>query len=105
MMNTYNQQFYPMGMDQQNAAPVFQNISAQQQNMQNLMGQGQKLAGQSLMPADQQYDPKQLAQGLRNMGQTVNAYMPYTQNNLANQYGTDPYSETTRMLAMQERGM
>jgi hypothetical protein len=106
-MNTYNQyqKFYPMGMDQQTVAPVFQNNAAQQQNFQGLMGQGQKLAGQSLLPAEDQYDPKQLAQGLRNMGQTVNAYMPYTQNDLAKQYGTDPYSETTRMLAMQERGM
>lgn len=105
MMNTYNQQFYPMGMDQQNASPVFQNISAQQQNQQSLMNQGKNLAGQALLPADQQYDPKQLAQGLRNMGQTINAYMPSTQNELASQYGTDPYSETTRMIAMQQRGM
>jgi len=94
-----------MGMDQQNTAPVFQNNAAQQQNLQGLMGQGQNLAGQALMPADMQYDPKQLAQGLRNMGETINAYIPNTQNELANQYGTDPYSETTRMLAMQQRGM
>ena len=106
-MNTYNQyqKFYPMGMDQQNTAPVFQNNSAQQQNMQSLMGQNQNLGGQALMSADMQYDPKQLAQGLRNMGQTVNAMMPYTQNAMSNQYGTDPYSEQSRMLAMQERGM
>lgn len=93
-----------MGMTQDAPQPVFQNTSAQQQTMQGLMGQGQKLAGQSLMPADMQYDPKQLAQGLRNMGQTVNVMMPYTQNAMADQYGTEPYSEQSRMLAMQERG-
>ena len=94
-----------MGMTQDAPQPVFQNTSAQQQTMQGLMGQGQTLAGQALMPADMQYDPKQLAQGLRNMGQTVNAMLPSTQNELATQYGTDPYSETTRMIAMQQRGM
>lgn len=91
-------------MTQDAPQPVFQNTSAQQQNMQGLMGQSQNLAGQALLPADMQYDPKQLAQGLRNMGQTVNAMMPYTQNAMVDQYGTDPYSEQSRMLAMQERG-
>lgn len=94
-----------MGMTQDAPQPVFQNTSAQQQTMQGLMGQGQKLAGQAFMPADMQYDPKQLAQGLRNMGETLNAYSPWQQNAMADQYGTDPYSEQSRMLAMQERGM
>jgi len=84
--------------------PFYQDVGSQQKSFQNLMGQGQKLAGQALLPADQQYDPKQLAQGLRNMGQTINAYAPWTQNTLASQYGTDPYSEQSRMLALQERG-
>lgn len=84
--------------------PVYQNISAQQKNSQNLMGEGQKLAGQALLPADMQYDPKQMASALRNMGQTLNAYSPWQQTATANQYGTDPYSEQSRMLAMQERG-
>ena len=105
MMNNPYQNLYPLSMGQQSSDPVFQNTSAQQQNMQNLMGQGQKLAGQALLPADQQYDPKQLAQGLRNMGQTLNAYSPWQQTAISEQYGTDPYSEQSRMLAMQERGM
>ena len=94
-----------MGMDQQVAAPVFQNASAQQQNMQGLMGQGQKLTGQALLPADMQYNPKEMAGALRNMGETLNAYSPWQQVNMSEQYGTDPYSEQSRMLAMQERGM
>jgi hypothetical protein len=106
-MNSYNQyqKFYPMGMNQQNTAPVFQNASAQQQNMQGLMGQNQNLGGQALLSADMQYDPKQMAGALRNMGETLNAYSPWQQSNMAEQYGTDPYSEQSRMLAMQERGM
>ena len=94
-----------MGMDQQVAAPVFQNASAQQQNMQSLMGQGQKLTGQAILPADMQYNPKEMAGALRNMGETLNAYSPWQQVNMSEQYGTDPYSEQSRMLAMQERGM
>ena len=85
-------------------SPFYQDIGSQQKSFQNLMGQGQKLAGQALLPADQQYDPKQLAQGLRNLGQTLNVYSPWQQTATANQYGTDPYSEQSRMLAMQERG-
>lgn len=85
-------------------SPVYQNISAQQQGFQNLMNQGQKLAGQALLPADMQYDPKQMASALRNIGQTLNAYSPWQQTAISNQYGTDPYSEQSRMIAMQERG-
>lgn len=94
-----------MGMDQQPINPVFQNASAQQQNMQSLMGQGQKLTSQAILPADMQYNPKEMAGALRNMGETINAYSPWQQTALAEKYGTDPYSETTRMIAMQERGM
>jgi len=106
-MNTYNQyqKYYPMAMDQQNTAPVFQNIAAQQQNQQGLLNQGSQLAGQALLPADQQYNPKEMASALRNMGETINAYSPWQQVSTADQYGTDPYSEQSRMLAMQERGM
>jgi hypothetical protein len=105
-MNTYNQyqKYYPMAMGEQNTAPVFQNTSAQQQNMQGLMAQNQKLGSQSLLPADMQYNPKEMANALRNMGETINAYSPWQQTNMSEQYGTDPYSEQSRMLAMQERG-
>lgn len=94
-----------MAMGEQNTAPVFQNASAQQQNMQSLMNQGQKMTGQALLPADMQYNPKEMASALRNMGETINAYSPWQQVNMSEQYGTDPYSEQSRMLAMQERGM
>jgi hypothetical protein len=106
-MNSYGQyqKYYPMAMDQQNTAPVFQNAAAQQQNQQGLLNQGTQFANQALLPADQQYDPKQMAAALKNMGETVNAYSPWQQTNMSEQYGTDPYSEQSRMLAMQERGM
>lgn len=96
--------YIPM-QELQGMQPVFQNASAQQQNQQGLMKQGNQFAGQALLPADQQYDPKQMANALRNTGETLNAYAPWTQVNMAEQYGTDPYSEQSRMLAMQERGM
>ena len=94
-----------MAMGEQNTAPVFQNATAQQQNMQGLMSQNQKLGSQALLPADMQYNPQQMANALRNMGETINAYSPWQQNSMSEQYGTDPYSEQSRMLAMQERGM
>ena len=89
----------------QGMQPVFQNATAQQQNQQGLLNQGTQFAGQALLPADQQYDPKQMAAALKNMGEVANAYSPWQQTNMSEQYGTDPYSEQSRMLAMQERGM
>jgi hypothetical protein len=34
----------------------------------------------------------------------LNTYNPLTQYSISQQYGTDPYSQTSRMLAAQERG-
>ena len=96
--------YIPM-QDLQGIQPVFQNASAQQQNQQGLLKQGNQFASQALLPADQQYNPKEMANALRSMGETANAYAPWTQVEMSNQYGTDPYSEQSRMLAMQERGM
>jgi hypothetical protein len=35
----------------------------------------------------------------------LGTYNPLTQYSISQQYGTDPYSQTSRMLAAQERGL
>ena len=82
------------------------NISSQNQSIQQLLQQGSQLANANLGgQTDTSFNGKQMANALRNLGQTANAYAPWTQSNIASNYGTDPYSEQSRMLAMQERGM
>jgi hypothetical protein len=55
-------------------------------------------------------DALSLAKALRgnnilgNVMDTTNAYMPWTQMSIGNEYGTSPYSEQSRMLAMQQKG-
>lgn len=95
---------------------VAPNLSQQQGFQQQALGQMGQLASQAGMPAKSfsVSSPISLANALRNQGsiggwipdamQTTNAFMPWTQMSVANQYGTDPYSEQSRMLAMQERG-
>lgn len=79
-----------------------------QQAMQQ-MAQLASQAGQSA-PSANSINALSLAKALRgsnavsNGVDTANAFMPWTQMNIGNQYGTDPYSEQSRMLAMQERG-
>lgn len=91
--------------------PFFQNFSAQQQGVQQAMQQGNQLAQNALTGQQGGFDPIKMAQALRGDRsltqdlQTVNALAPWTQLNTASQYGTDPYSEQSRMLSMQERGM
>ena len=98
--------------------PVFQNI-AQQQAMQNMaMQQGQGLtqaAGQigqggnnnmalaamlrkGDKPTQDQINAKDAQMG------GLSTYNPMTQFSVSQQYGTDPYSQSSRMLAAQERG-
>ena len=94
------------GATQGNLTPYQQNISSQNQSLQQLLQQGNQLANANLGGGSMgKIDPSQLASALRNLGQTANAYSPWTQSSVANTYGTDPYSEQSRMLAMQERGM
>lgn len=91
--------------------PFFQNTAAQQQGVQLATQQGNELAQNALTGQQGGFDPIKMAQALRGDRslsqdlQTANAYAPWTQMNMSNQYGTDPYSEQSRMLAMQERGM
>ena len=108
----------PQTQDLGGLNPVFQNI-AQQQAMQNMaMQQGQALtqqAGQTAQGGGM--NPLAMAMALRKQPnqQDINAkdvqmggmgtYNPYTQYNISQQYGTDPYSQQSRMLAAQESGM
>lgn len=107
MPNPYIQFPDVYGATQGNLTPYQQNIATQNQSIQQLLQQGNQLSNTALSAskAPGQIDPSQLASALRNLGQTANAYSPWTQSSVANTYGTDPYSEQSRMLAMQERGM
>jgi hypothetical protein len=98
--------------------PAFQNIGLQQANQNAAMQQGQALtqaAGQTgqgggmnpmMMAAMLRKDkPDQAAVNAKDaqMG-GLSTYNPMTQYGVSQQYGTDPYSQTSRMIAAQERG-
>jgi hypothetical protein len=98
--------------------PYFQNIAGQQANQNAVMQQSQALtqaAGQTGQQSGGS-NPMALAAMLRKkpdqaginaqdaqMG-GLSTYNPLTQYNISQQYGTDPYSQSSRMLAAQERG-
>jgi hypothetical protein len=117
-MNPYiNQMQQPQ--DLSGLSPVFQNIASQQANQNMAMQEGTNLtnqAGQTQQGGGM--NPLAMAIMLRK-GKTpdqaaVNAkdaqmgglstYNPMTQYGVSQQYGTDPYSQTSRMIAAQERG-
>ena len=56
---------FPMMQDLSGIAPVFQNTAAQQQNIQQMMQQGNQLSNQALGGQQQGLDPKALAMALR----------------------------------------
>jgi hypothetical protein len=118
-MNPYIQQM----MQQQNLGgidPTFQNIGGQQANQNMAMQQGQGLtqaAGQT--GAGGGMNPMAMAMMLRKgkapdqadvnakdvqMG-GLSTYNPMTQYDISQQYGTDPFSQSSRMLAAQESGL
>jgi hypothetical protein len=117
MNNPYMMQM----LDPQNIGgidPYFQNIAGQQANQNAVMQQGQALtqaAGQTGQQSGGS-NPMALAAMLRKKPDQagINAqdaqmsglstYNPLTQYNISQQYGTDPYSQSSRMLAAQERG-
>jgi hypothetical protein len=100
--------------------PAFQNIGLQQANQNAAMQQGQALTQQAGQTGQQSggMNPMAMAAMLRKGDKpdqtAINAkdaqmgglgtYNPMTQYSISNQYGTDPYSQTSRMLAAQERG-
>jgi hypothetical protein len=98
--------------------PVFQNIGMQQANQNAAMQQGQALTQAAGQTGQQSggMNPMAMAAMLRKkpdqaginaqdaqMG-GLSTYNPLTQYNISQQYGTDPYSQSSRMLAAQERG-
>ena len=106
MNNIYSQFPNVYGASQSDITPYWQNISSQNQSVQRLLQQGNQLANANLNSGDNfNFDGAKMANALRGIGQTINSYSPWTQNQIGNTYGTDPYSEQSRMLAMQERGM
>jgi hypothetical protein len=119
--NPYIAQMQPQSQMQDlgGLTPVYQNI-ANQQAMQNaaLAQQNQltQQAGQTAQGGGM--NPMALAQALRKDKMTpeqmnakdvqmggIGTYNPFTQYSISQQYGTDPYSQTSRMLAAQEAGM
>ena len=118
-MNPYIQQMQQAqnlgGID-----PMYQNIGGQQANQNMAMQQGQGLtqaAGQT--GAGGGMNPLAMAMMLRKgkapdqsdinakdvqMG-GLSTYNPLTQYSVSQQYGTDPFSESSRMIAAQERGI
>ena len=107
----------PFIQNQPSSGLVAPNLSQQQGFQQQALGQMNQLASQAGQMASptMSSNPLALANALRNKGSlgsfipnamsTTNAFMPWTQNEIANQYATDPYSEQSRMLALQERGL
>ena len=115
-VGSYMQPINPL--EQQGLMPVFQNIAAQQAAQNAAMQQGQALtqaAGQTgqgggmnpmMMAAMLRKKPDQAAINAQDaqMG-GLSTYNPFTQASISQQYGTDPYSQTSRMLAAQESGI
>ena len=120
-MNMYNPYIQQMQQTQDLGGlnPVFQNISAQQAMQQQALQQGMDLTNQAGMTVDGKqagagYNQLAMANALRKpqTQEQINAqdvqmggmgtYNPYTQYNISQQYGTDPYSQQSRMLAAQE---
>jgi len=117
-MNSYISQMQ-QPQDIGGLSPYLQNI-AQQQAMQNMaMQQGQGLTQDAGRNQQNVMNPIAMAMMLRK-GKTpdqtdinakdaqmggLNTYNPMTQYGISQQYGTDPYSQTSRMIAAQERGL
>ena len=103
--------------DQQGLMPVFQNIAAQQANQNAALAQQNQINQQMGQTQQGGMNPMAMAAMLRKkpdqaginaqdvqMG-GLSTYNPMTQYGISQQYGTDPYSQTSRMLAAQERGL
>jgi hypothetical protein len=117
-MNMYNPYIQQMQQTQDLGGlnPVYQNIANQQAMQQQAMQQAQGLTQQAGQTAQGGMNPMMMAQMLRKdkpmTQEQINArdvqmggmgtYNPYTQYNISQQYGTDPYSQQSRMLAAQE---
>ena len=113
MYNPYIQQM-PQTQDLGGLSPYYQNIAAQQAMQNAAMQQAQGLTQDAGRTVQGGMNPMAMAMMLRKKPnqQDINAsdvqmggmgtYNPYTQYNVSQQYGTDPYSQQSRMLASQE---
>lgn len=113
MYNPYIQQM-PQTQDLGGLNPVYQNIGAQQMMQNAAMQQAQGLTQDAGRTVQGGMNPMAMAMMLRKKPnqQDINAsdvqmggmgtYNPYTQYNVSNTYGTNPYSQQSRMLASQE---
>ena len=117
-VGSYMQQIDPNELAR--LSPNFQNIGQQQANQNMAMQQGQGLtqaAGQ-IGQQSGSMNPMAMAAMLRKgsapdqaamnaqdaqMG-GLSTYNPFTQFSISEQYGTNPFSESSRMIAAQERG-
>jgi hypothetical protein len=104
----------------QGLSPVFQNIAQQQQNQNAALAQQNQLVQQAGQTGKQGgMNPMAMAMMLRKgekpdqaainakdvqMG-GLSTYNPFTQYSISQQYGTDPFSESSRMIAAQNAGM
>jgi len=119
MDNNYFTQVSPYFQQQdQGLNPVFQNIAQQQANQNMALQQGMNLTNQAGMTTQGKQagvgvDQMAMAKALR-QPQTgadaakmneFGAYMPWNQMSTADQYGTNPYSQQSLMLASQDLGM
>ena len=116
-MNPYIQQ--GQQQDIGGLSPVFQNLAAQQANQNAALAQQNQLMNQASQvgASGGGMNPMAMAMALRKnktpdqadinakdvqMG-GLSTYNPLTQYDISQKYGTDPYSQTSRMLAAQER--
>jgi len=114
-MNPYILQPQPM-QDVSGLQPVFQNFGQQQANQQAALAQQNQLVSQAGQTQGGGMNPLALASMLRkgdkptqdqmnakdNQMGGLSTYNPFTQYQVSNAYGTDPYSQQSRMLAAQE---
>lgn len=101
--------------EQAGLMPVFQNIAQQQANQNAALQQGNQLAQAAGQTQQGGMNPMAMAAALRGKKpesgadaakmNEFGAYMPWNQMAASNQYGTDPYSQQSRMLASQDMGM
>ena len=113
-MNPYIQQMQ-QPQDLGGLSPYFQNIAQQQANQNMAIQQGQQMAQQAAQDSQQSggMNPMALAAMLRKkpdqaamnakdaqMG-GLSSYNPISQYQVSNQFGTDPYSQQSRMIASQ----
>lgn len=115
MDNNYFTQVPPYMQQDQGLNPVFQNIAGQQANQNAALQQQNQQVQQAGQTQQGGMNPLAMAQALRGkQPQTgadaakmneFGAYMPWNQMSTANQYGTDPYSQQSLMLASQDLGM